>query len=51
MCQAVYLILTATLYGLDFNVVSKETKIKDIINNNEGREGTIQLLTMGKNMC
>lgn len=29
-----------------FNARSKETKIKDIINNNEGREGTIQLPTM-----
>lgn len=48
MCQAVYLILTATLYGPDFNVVSKKTKIKDI--ENEGREGTIWVLTMGKNM-
>lgn len=28
-----YLILTTTLYGSDFNVVSEETKIKDIINN------------------
>lgn len=39
MCQAMYLILTATLYGPDFNVLSKETTIKDI--ENEGREGTI----------
>ena len=38
MCQAMYLLLTATLYGPDFNVLSKET-IKDI--ENEGREGTI----------
>lgn len=38
MCQAMYLILTTTLYGSDVNIVSEETKIKDIINNNNKEE-------------